>query len=92
MVSPGEIGPELGDICRLLESTGDRPIVEESRRDDFWGAKPTGDHLLVGMNILGRLLMELRDKAREGGPEAFRLVPPPKLENFVCSMTLWRRS
>ena len=69
-------------FASLLESTGDRPIVEESRRDDFWGAKPTGDHLLVGMNILGRLLMELRDKAREGGPGAFRLVPPPQLENF----------
>lgn len=66
----------------LLESTGDGPIVEESRRDAFWGAKPEGDHVLVGMNILGRLLMELRKMAREGGREAFRVLPPPELENF----------
>ena len=66
----------------LLESTGDRPIVEESRRDAFWGAKPAGDHLLIGINILGRLLMELRGKAREEGWEAFRSVLPPGLDNF----------
>ena len=66
----------------LLETTGDQPIVEESRRDDFWGARPAGDDQLVGMNILGRLLMELRAMARDGGPKAFGSVPPPDLANF----------
>ena len=52
----------------LLLSTGYRPIVEESSKDDFWGAKRGDDETLVGMNVLGRLLMELREVLR--GPEA----------------------
>jgi ribA/ribD-fused uncharacterized protein len=43
----------------LLLSTNDKHIVEESKKDDFWGAKPVGD-ILVGVNALGRLLMDLR--------------------------------
>lgn len=46
----------------LLISTGDKPIVEESNKDDFWGAKPKENEMLVGANILGRLLMELRQE------------------------------
>ena len=71
-----------GTFAGLLQSTGDQPIVEESRRDDFWGAKSAGEDQLVGMNILGRLLMELRDMARDGGRKAFRSVSPPDLANF----------
>lgn len=48
----------------LLLATGEKPIVEESRRDDYWGAKPTGQ-MLAGRNVLGRLLMELRQQARD---------------------------
>lgn len=44
----------------LLRRSGDRPIVEVSARDGFWGAVPQGDSL-VGLNTLGLLLMELRD-------------------------------
>jgi ribA/ribD-fused uncharacterized protein len=44
----------------LLLSTGDQMIVEESKRDDFWGAKPQADGTLIGTNVLGRLLQELR--------------------------------
>jgi ribA/ribD-fused uncharacterized protein len=50
---------------RVLERSGGRPIVEESNKDSFWGAKPSEDGLLVGMNVLGRLLMELRDQFRD---------------------------
>lgn len=46
---------------KLLESTGNLPIVELSRRDDFGGAKVVEDEL-IGVNVLGRLLMELRQK------------------------------
>ena len=49
----------------VLERTGKRPIVEESIKDEFWGAKPKGEGLLIGMNVLGRLLMELREQFRE---------------------------
>lgn len=46
----------------LLESTFNRPIVEDSSRDDFWGAirDKNDPNLLIGTNALGRLLMELR--------------------------------
>lgn len=44
---------------KLLE-TGDREIVEDSWRDDFWGTGPDG----TGQNWLGKLWMELRDEIR----------------------------
>lgn len=44
---------------KLLLDTGDRYIVERSHKDTFWGTVPQLDRL-VGRNILGRLLMELR--------------------------------
>jgi ribA/ribD-fused uncharacterized protein len=52
----------FGDV---LERTGERAIVEESVKDDFWGAKPQEDGTLVGKNVLGRLLMELRRDFRD---------------------------
>lgn len=64
----------------LLLKTGDRPIVEESRRDDFWGAKPQEDGTLVGMNVLGRLLMDLRERFRLS--EFSECVKPPIISNF----------
>lgn len=47
---------------RLFETTGDKPIVEESTKDDFWGTIRRRDDeiLLEGVNAQGRLLMELR--------------------------------
>lgn len=67
----------------LLLSTGNKPIVEESYRDPFWGAKPVDSETLSGMNILGRLLVELREKLRD--PEVNRLwvVEPPPLPQFL---------
>lgn len=50
------------EFGKLLESTFDKPIVEDSSKDDFWGAirvKQDKD-VLIGTNALGRLLMELR--------------------------------
>jgi type I restriction enzyme S subunit len=64
---------------RLLDSTGDRPIVEDSRKDAFWGAIPDAtDTTLTGCNVLGQLLMELRDQRRAG---TF-VVVQPDLPNF----------
>ncbi len=67
----------------LLLRTGDRPIVEESRKDDFWGAKPVDKWTLVGMNVLGRLLMELREAVRSQGREALQMVQPPAIPEFL---------
>lgn len=70
-------------FSELLLRTGDRPIVEESRKDDFWGAKPVDERTLVGMNVLGRLLMELREAVKSGGHDAFLHVEPPTISNFM---------
>lgn len=70
-------------FSELLLRTTDRPIVEESRKDDFWGAKPVDESTLVGMNVLGRLLMELREAVRLQGRQPFMVVPPPDIPDFL---------
>lgn len=45
----------------LLLGTKDLPIVEWSRKDEFWGAKLYEEKYFIGINALGRLLMELRE-------------------------------
>jgi len=67
----------------LLLSTGDRPIVEESLKDDFWGAKPVEGGMLTGVNTLGRLLMELREDVRCGKLNPQAEVPPPEITTFL---------
>jgi type I restriction enzyme S subunit len=66
----------------LLQETGDRPIVEESRKDAFWGAKPVDENTLVGMNVLGRLLMELREAVKKQGP-GIPSVEPLSIPEFL---------
>jgi len=65
----------------LLLSTGDRPIVEDSRKDDFWGALHVGSETLVGGNVLGRLLMELREEIKSG--TELRFLEPPAIPSFL---------
>lgn len=60
----------------LLLSTGHKPIVEESYRDQFWGAKPLNSETLSGMNVLGQLLMELREQFRCPEAHNLRIVEP----------------
>ena len=47
-------------FSELLKSTGKFDIVEESKRDGFWGAIVTNSDSLKGKNVLGKLLMRLR--------------------------------
>lgn len=70
-------------LSKLLLETGERPIVEESRKDTFWGAKATDDGTLVGMNVLGRLLMELREAVRVEGRESLVSVQPLAIPDFL---------
>jgi type I restriction enzyme, S subunit len=70
-------------FSKLLLSTGSRWIVEESRRDTFWGAKPVGAHTLVGTNALGRLLMELREALEGPEMDALRTVEPLRIRDFL---------
>jgi type I restriction enzyme S subunit len=70
------------EFGRLLLATGDRPIVEQSRKDDFWGAKVAADGSLVGMNVLGRLLMELREQLK-GDEVGLYSVEPLAITEFL---------
>ena len=45
-------------VLRKLLATGDRKLVEDSWRDDFWGWGPNQD----GQNMLGKLWMEVRSR------------------------------
>ncbi|MCG7507104.1 NADAR family protein [Mesorhizobium retamae] len=53
-------------VRRKLLATGDRELVENSWRDDFWGWGSNRD----GKNMLGKLWMEVRAELRaaSGGP------------------------
>ena len=53
---------EWDDLAPLLLKTKGLPIVEYSKKDAIWGAMPYGNDKLKGKNILGRLLMDIRDK------------------------------
>lgn len=73
------------EFGRLLLATRDRPIVEQSRKDDYWGAKladEVGD-TLIGQNVLGRLLMELREKLKDDADGMLKAVPPLGIPNFL---------
>lgn len=47
-------------VRRKLLATGERELVENSWRDDFWGWGPNRD----GENMLGKLWMEIRAELR----------------------------
>ncbi|HCG7260516.1 TPA: NADAR family protein [Vibrio parahaemolyticus] len=70
------------EFSSLLLSTQDMQIVEISNKDDFWGAKPVEQNLYVGVNALGRLLMELREQVIHNKKERFMVVPPLNIPQF----------
>lgn len=47
------------DIRQILLSTGDAKIVEHTVNDSYWGDGS-------GTNMLGQILMEVRDALRHG--------------------------
>ncbi|HBN8613186.1 NADAR family protein [Pseudomonas aeruginosa] len=80
-----KLAQNYAEFGRLLLATRDRPIVEQSRKDDYWGAKLADESgaTLVGQNVLGRLLMELREKLKEDSEGRLRSVPPLGIPNFL---------
>lgn len=82
-----KLATHWNDFSRLLLATRDKPIVEQSAKDDFWGAKVVDGATLKGMNVLGRLLMELREEVKEanqqGNTDTLRRVEPLEIENFL---------
>ena len=65
----------------VLFITDDKPIVEESANDMFWGAEHQADGTLKGANVLGKLLMALR-AGYKADPKSLRSVAPPGIANF----------
>ena len=61
-----KVDQHLSRITDVLALTGDFPIVEKSRRDVFWGAKPITDTEIEGENVLGLLWMLIREELRLG--------------------------
>jgi len=70
---------------KLLESTGDKPIVEDSNKDRFWGAVKEKDDetSLRGVNALGRLLMKLREEYYSDSRYDLLKVEPLNISNFL---------
>jgi ribA/ribD-fused uncharacterized protein len=52
------------DLRFLLLETGDAKLVEHTENDDFWGDGGDGS----GENMLGRILMEVREALRRSPP------------------------
>jgi ribA/ribD-fused uncharacterized protein len=61
-----KVEQHLDRIIPILAQTGDRPIVEKSRRDAFWGAKPISETEIEGDNVLGLLWMLIREEINDG--------------------------
>ena len=67
----------------LLLETGTKLIVEESPKDPFWGAKLHFNGVLFGQNMLGKLLMELRERVQTEPEASLRTVNVPSLPDFL---------
>lgn len=70
-------------FSELLLSTGDKPIVEYSAKDSLWGASPKSKEVVTGVNALGRLLMELRDKIKSGALTQETVINPLSIPAFL---------
>lgn len=66
----------------LLLQTGNLPIVEFSNKDTFWGAKPIDEERLEGQNVLGRLLMQLREDLKKEDASEWLEIAPLDIVNF----------
>lgn len=71
------------EFGRLLRATKDRPVVERSRKDRYWGAVLEADGVLRGENRLGRLLTELRGELAARGEAGVVRVDPPEIPDFT---------
>jgi ribA/ribD-fused uncharacterized protein len=63
----------------LLDETEDKDIVEESYQDRFWGTKRLAQQgILIGNNVLGKLLVRLREEYRDN--RSYYSKPLPYVE------------
>jgi len=54
------------DLRKLLLSTGNVTLIEDSEEDDFWGQNRRGQ----GDNVMGRLLMRVREELADNAKPA----------------------
>jgi ribA/ribD-fused uncharacterized protein len=75
----------LAEFGSLLRATHGLTIVEHSPKDRFWGAvaDTADDEILVGRNVLGRLLHLLRELVDQLGVDAAQAVPPLPITDFL---------
>ena len=66
----------------LLKGTGTKNIVEDSSRDIFWGAEKKGP-TYIGVNALGRLLMELREQYLKLENKTLICLAPLNIPEFL---------
>ena len=80
-----KLAQNYDEFGRLLLETRSQPIVEQSRKDDYWGAKLVDEtgNTLVGENVLGRLLMELREKLKDDTEGMLKTVLPLGIPDFM---------
>jgi len=70
-------------FSELLLSTGEKTIVEFSKKDTIWGASPLNHSILKGKNALGRLLMELREKVKSNMITKETVILEPQIKAFL---------
>ena len=78
-----KLGQNLDSFGAVLERTGASSIVERSHKDRYWGAVLDDHGILSGQNVLGRLLRELREEARQRPRVELEVVEPPVLNDFL---------
>ena len=68
----------------VLEETYFKQIVEDSPKDDFWGAmRQKNNKMLVGKNVLGKMLMNLREKYYSADRYKLLIVEPVPIKDFM---------
>ncbi|MBD1383735.1 NADAR family protein [Mucilaginibacter rigui] len=70
----------INTFSKVLLSTDNLAIVEYTNDDKVWGAIDKGEYY-EGINALGRLLMELREKYRDA-PNGY-FISPPNIANVT---------
>lgn len=82
-----KISQNWDKFSALLLETENKPIVEFTRTDKMWGAIKQGD-TYVGVNALGRLLMEVREEYVKKGRMPYCVEPPEVKDFFLFSISV----
>lgn len=72
-------------FCKALRNSGNLAIVERTETDQFWGATETEEEAckLTGKNVLGRLLVLLRQSVADKGASVVADVKPPSIDGLL---------